>query len=158
MLCRKPGFYPWVGKIPGEGNGYPLQYAGMENFMDYRVHWVPKSQTRLSEVYFHFHLDHLGFTSYICLLIMWNYFWYKNVSLLKLEKIIKKFMWCNEPFFNQPNLGSSHPCRVKPLYCTVLWWRNVQYLLQASSKKSRQLVFKVLNSLLALRERSLKTG
>ena len=24
----------WVGKIPGEGNGYPLQYSGLENSMD----------------------------------------------------------------------------------------------------------------------------
>ena len=37
---RRPGFDPWVGKIPGlgrspgEGNGYPLQYSGLENSMD----------------------------------------------------------------------------------------------------------------------------
>ena len=24
-------FAPWVGKIPGEGNGTPLQYSGLEN-------------------------------------------------------------------------------------------------------------------------------
>ena len=32
---------PWVGKIPGEGNGYPLQYSGLENPMDY-THGVTK--------------------------------------------------------------------------------------------------------------------
>ena len=26
-----PGFDPWVGKIPGEGNGNPLQYSFLEN-------------------------------------------------------------------------------------------------------------------------------
>ena len=28
-------FDPWAGKIPGEGKGYPLQYSGLENSMDY---------------------------------------------------------------------------------------------------------------------------
>ena len=28
------GFDPWVVKIPGEGNSYPLQYSGLENSMD----------------------------------------------------------------------------------------------------------------------------
>ena len=25
---------PGLGRAPGEGKGYPLQYAGLENFMD----------------------------------------------------------------------------------------------------------------------------
>ena len=29
---------PGLGKSPGEGNGYPLQYPGLENSMDYIVH------------------------------------------------------------------------------------------------------------------------
>jgi len=27
----RPGFNPWVGKIPGRGNGNPLQYSCLEN-------------------------------------------------------------------------------------------------------------------------------
>ena len=27
-------FSPWVGKIPREGNGYPLQYSCLQNSMD----------------------------------------------------------------------------------------------------------------------------
>ena len=27
-------FTPRIRKIPGEGNGYPLQYSSLENFMD----------------------------------------------------------------------------------------------------------------------------
>ena len=38
-----PGFYPWVGKIPWRGNGYPRQCSGLENRMDYIVHGVEKS-------------------------------------------------------------------------------------------------------------------
>ena len=30
----EPRFDPWVEKIPGEGNGYPLQYSCLENPMD----------------------------------------------------------------------------------------------------------------------------
>ena len=40
------GSIPGLGRSPGEGKGYPLQYSGLENSMDYMVHWVTKSQTR----------------------------------------------------------------------------------------------------------------
>ena len=29
-----PGLIPGSGRSPGEGNGYPLQYSRLENFMD----------------------------------------------------------------------------------------------------------------------------
>ena len=40
----------WVRSLgwedsPGEGKGYPLQYSGLENSMDCRVHGVAKSWT-----------------------------------------------------------------------------------------------------------------
>ena len=28
------GLIPWLGRFPGEGKGYPLQYSGQENSMD----------------------------------------------------------------------------------------------------------------------------
>ena len=34
LQCGRPRFNPWVGKIPGEGKGYPLQYSGLENSTD----------------------------------------------------------------------------------------------------------------------------
>ena len=42
------GSIPGLGRSPGEGNGYPLQYSGQENSMDYTVHGVTKCQTQLS--------------------------------------------------------------------------------------------------------------
>ena len=42
-----------LGRFPGEGKGYPLQYSGLENSMDCTVHGVAKSQTRLSNFHFH---------------------------------------------------------------------------------------------------------
>ena len=47
------GLIPGLGRSPGEGNGNPLQYSGLENPMDRdawkaTVHGVTKSQTQLS--------------------------------------------------------------------------------------------------------------
>ena len=46
---------PGLGRSPGEGKGYPLQYSGRENSMDCIVHGVSKTQTQLND--FHFHLS-----------------------------------------------------------------------------------------------------
>ena len=45
------GSIPGLGRSPGEGNSYPLQYSGLENSMDY-VHGVAKNQTQLSDFHF----------------------------------------------------------------------------------------------------------
>ena len=49
------GLIPGLGRSPGEGKGYPLQYSDLENSMDCIVHGVAKNQTRLSN--FHFQDD-----------------------------------------------------------------------------------------------------
>ena len=49
LQCGRPG----LGRFLGEGEGYPLQYAGLENSVDCIVSGVTKSQTGLS--HFHFH-------------------------------------------------------------------------------------------------------
>ena len=46
---------PGLGRSPGKGKGYPLQYSGLENTMDCIVLWVAKSQTRLSDFHFTSH-------------------------------------------------------------------------------------------------------
>ena len=45
---------PGLGRSPGEGKGYPLQYSGLENSMDSIciVHGVSKSWTQLSDFHF----------------------------------------------------------------------------------------------------------
>ena len=40
------GSIPVLGRSPGEGKGYPLEYSGLENSTDCTVHGVTKSQTR----------------------------------------------------------------------------------------------------------------
>ena len=48
---------PGLGRSPGEGNSYPLQYSGLENSMDFIVHRVAKSQIQLSNFHFtHIHI------------------------------------------------------------------------------------------------------
>ena len=46
------GSIPGLGRSPGEGKGYPLQYSGLENSMDCIVHGVAKSRTQLSDFHF----------------------------------------------------------------------------------------------------------
>ena len=38
LQCGRPGFNPGLGRFPGEGKGYPLQYSGLEKSMDCIVH------------------------------------------------------------------------------------------------------------------------
>ena len=46
------GSIPELGRSPGEGKGYPLQYSGLENSVGCIVCGVAKSQTRLSNFHF----------------------------------------------------------------------------------------------------------
>ena len=43
---------PGLGRSPGEGKGFSLQYAGLENSMDSTAHGVTKSWTQLSNFQF----------------------------------------------------------------------------------------------------------
>ena len=82
---RDLGSIPGLGRSPGEGKSYPLQYSGLENSMDCIVHGVAKSQTWLSD--FHFH-----FSSYLSstdgwmesrlqrLVIVWWRWWWRRVN------------------------------------------------------------------------------
>ena len=46
------GSIPGLGRSREEGNGYPLQYSGLENSTDSTVHGVTKSWTQLSNFHF----------------------------------------------------------------------------------------------------------
>ena len=67
------GSIPGLGRSPGEGKGYPLQYSGLET-----VHGVEESQTRLSD----FHSQGLGIRS-DCLMTMG--FPFEGEDILKLS-------------------------------------------------------------------------
>ena len=67
------GSIPGLGRSPGEGKGYPLQYSGLENSMD-TVHGVAKSQTELSDLHF---LCSRGLMRFQAL---WNQRWSMSIS------------------------------------------------------------------------------
>ena len=67
------GSIPGLGRSLGEGEGYSLQWSGLENSMDCIVHGVTKSRTRLSS--FHFHFSTL-------IWIMWS-LWMSGVWILR---------------------------------------------------------------------------
>jgi len=56
-----PGSVPGWGRSPGEGNGSPVQYSCLENFMDRGAWWVPRDRKesdttgQLTLSHFHFH-------------------------------------------------------------------------------------------------------
>ena len=53
----------WLGRSPGEAKGYSLQYSGLKNPMNYRVHGVAKSGRWLND--FHFHIHKIKCETYI---------------------------------------------------------------------------------------------
>ena len=61
------GLIPGLGRSPGKGKGYPLQYSGQDNSMDSVVHGVTKSRTQLSsfhKCYLSWCKDNCGFALY----------------------------------------------------------------------------------------------
>ena len=60
---RDLGSIPGLGRSPGEGNSYPLQYSGVENSMDCIVHGVTKSHTWLSDFHIGGHMSPAFWTS-----------------------------------------------------------------------------------------------
>ena len=45
------GSIPGLGRSSGEGEGYPLQYSGLEDSVNCIDHGVAKSRTRLSDLF-----------------------------------------------------------------------------------------------------------
>ena len=55
-----PGLIPGLGRSPGDGNGYPLQYSCLEKSRDRgswwaMVHKIANNWTRLSDSHFYFY-------------------------------------------------------------------------------------------------------
>ena len=65
LQCRRYGFDPCVRKIPGKGNGIPLQYSCLGNPMDSGAWWtlipgVTKSPPLSTESLNHHHIPSLA--------------------------------------------------------------------------------------------------
>ena len=118
-----------LASIPGERNGYPHQYSGLENSMDKgawqaTVHGVAKSQTGLSDFHFHFCIEWCLNT------FVWE------VSLHLLPKLPTPWMpfyslsiFTLKPFRIKPFLLYSRKSRISQLEETYIWF-NCESVMQ----------------------------
>ena len=91
---------PRLGRSPGKGKGYPIQYSDLENATDCIVHGVAKSRTRLSDFHIHFPLC-ITFVFLFWLLWVWFPIWcwikVERVGILVffqiLDEILSVFHW-----------------------------------------------------------------
>ena len=91
------GSIPRLGRSPGEGKDYPLQYSGLENSMECIVHGVVKSWTQLSDLH---SLTHFTRASIVAQLV-------KNPPAMR-----ETWVW---------SLGLEDPWRRERLATPVFW-------------------------------------
>ena len=83
------GLIPGLGRSPGEGKSYPLQYSGLENSMDCIVHGA---QSRTQQSNFHFTIKKRykdRFNSKVFLLKKCLFSKFQVASILKLSVVEK---------------------------------------------------------------------
>ena len=78
---------PGLGRSPGEGKGYPLQYSGLENSMDCIVHGVSKSRTWPSDFQHHQVKESRTKSPYCLTLSVWN-FWKRKLHRNTTESVV----------------------------------------------------------------------
>ena len=91
------GLIPGLGRSPGEGNSYPLQYSGLEKSMDCIVHGVTKSQTRLSDFHFTSEAQYIQLMNSQMPGQLWAFFPQTNLTMW--QQPIKYFLFFSTLFF-----------------------------------------------------------
>ena len=76
------GLIPGLGRSPGEGKGYPLQYSGLENSMDCIVQGDIKSRTKLSNFHFHKGKESEKNNTCVCVCIYVGIYVYRYVCMI----------------------------------------------------------------------------
>ena len=124
------GSIPGLGRSPGEGKGYPLQYSGLENFMDYTVHGVTKSWTQLSDFHSLTHSHAALITAIKLLFIIMN----SIITVRSFSSPVSCFCpssthWINYHIRRVWGTQPEHPLAREKLRaidskCVIfLWWR-----------------------------------
>ena len=110
---------PELGRSPGEGNGYPLQYSGLENSMDYSM--GSQSQTQLSDFPLSLHLSDIRTERDVLHFIcqhqspsnsIWSTLWCPSANLLlffPLEKTVWKKSHHSHDHFPGIPCPTNHP-------------------------------------------------
>ena len=106
--ARDLGSVPGLGRSPAEGKGYPLQYSGLENSMDCRVHGVAKSQTWLSN----FHFTSMKLIQIICQKSSIDNLHWARICGMKVITSMRKR--------GRPSKGEEPLCEMICLWKTVL--------------------------------------
>ena len=107
------GSIPGLGRSPGEGKGYWLQYSGLENSMDYIVHGVPKSRTglrlslslflqRLDSSHYPAQLLSVPLCSSVCLVFYHSVCWFKLYH--PLPHFYQQGIWWAYIIFPSPSI------------------------------------------------------
>ena len=121
LQCGHLCSIPALGRSPGEGEGYPLQYSGLKNSMDCIIHGVAKSQTRVSNLHFHFQM----------------------VEVMKIMATSFKMSHVCTAILSVPNPAAGH-CRPMPLpetpgHSRQVWvsllWGHCSFLLGLGAHK-----------------------
>ena len=131
------GLIPPLGRSPGEGKGYPPQYSGLENSLDFIVHGVAKSWTWLSSFHFPQFMGSFGVLIHYCIIFSKIFILYWSavdlqccVSFWCTAKLFSYI--CSHPFFFRffPHIGyyrvlSRVPCAIQQVLVSDLfyiWW------------------------------------
>ena len=85
------GSIPGLGRSPGEGKGYSLQYSGLENSMDCIVDGVAKSWTRVSDFHFHHYVIKNKHVKKILCLITWIHCHKWTIQFYSRSNCLKAF-------------------------------------------------------------------
>ena len=103
------GLIPGLGRSPGEGNGYPLQYSRLENSMDSILHRAEKSWTWLSDFHKHY------IQKYYLLSYILSYIFHDNIFSLECFKIPYLFIGT---LYKQTSLTVllKYFCRISPIF------------------------------------------
>ena len=105
--ARDLGSVPRLGRSSGEGNGYPLQFSGLENSMDSIVNGVAKSWAWPSDFHL-YNLINFWLKQYLVFVLLaqckyyselshaihYDYICFSNACLLTLEIIIAWVIIC----------------------------------------------------------------
>ena len=123
------GLIPGMGRFPGEEKGYPLQYSGLENFMDCIAHGVAKVGH-----------DWPIFTFQTLLVGTSKSFvpmhWYVSYKYLFLSEWVKVSQWCPTlcPFIplsldseSESEVARSPPSSSMNLQARILGWAAISF-------------------------------
>ena len=135
---------PGLGRSPGEGKGYPVQYSSLENSKDCIVHGVAKSGTRLGDFHFHF-LMTASQTSGEAMAphsstLAWKILWMEEPGRLRYMGSLRvRWLSVFTFIFHFHALDKAHSIGEDPLQCSCLenprdrgaWWAAVYGVTQS---------------------------